>query len=156
MALDTPGWPTTASVDVAGKQTMTSAEQSTTKTPTPATAGDAGELTDDDLIDRFGHEVETGKWGSATGTKDELLNRLRRATPAAESGMVMLPKVLVEQALDWANTLVVAYGYPIDEKAFGDLSAIRAAADPAPDEGENEDDIVTTGHWMDKPEGFSP
>jgi hypothetical protein len=36
------------------------------------------------------------------------------------------------------------------------LDAAIAAADPALGEGENEDDIVTTGHWMDKPEGFSP
>jgi hypothetical protein len=36
------------------------------------------------------------------------------------------------------------------------IFAVIAAADPAPGEGENEDDIVTTGHWMDKPEGFSP
>jgi hypothetical protein len=124
----------------------------------PATAGEARErgpnltrLTDEQIVDRL---VATARTNSdIEPTYNELLRRLRRGTPAAEPGMVTIP---LEDAKELAGLVRNTMTNYRRITARATLDAAIAAADPAPGEGENEDDIVTTGHWMDKPEGFSP
>jgi hypothetical protein len=132
------------------------AEEPMTETPTPATGGEArwSDMGDDDLVDSLFRLDRTPRQLGAI--KDELLRRLRRATPAADKDMrnriYTALVALTEPWPSYENRSIFDFASDGADAIF----AVIAAADPAPGEGENEDDIVTTGHWMDKPEGFSP
>jgi hypothetical protein len=130
-----------------------------TETPTPATGGDARELSDEQLLDAFAKD-SYGLTNVRTSYGTELLRRLRRATPAADPGMVKpytsaelmrmaiagVPRspdralatyaepsywktVIAHQRNWWAWDGPVIVGYELAQSAI-------AAADPAPEEGE--------------------
>jgi hypothetical protein len=133
-----------------------------TNPPTPATAGGAGGTLgplngSDAVIARWFIDTYGQSFAVADKSRRDITAALtaagfviRRATPAAEPGMVTIDYLTAH--------LLVSVCRETGRDGTADYleSALATAADPAPGEGENEDDIVTTGHWMDKPEGFSP
>jgi hypothetical protein len=122
------------------------------ETPTPATAGEAGEpqiieslldlepATDQDMIDM----------GRCPNCGYPVRDHFRRATPAAEPGMDKAIKILerdVQESLRMAVNAGIGFeqgninarrlAADADRKAINAIKAIRiAAADPAPGEGE--------------------
>jgi hypothetical protein len=119
-----------------------------TETPTPDTAGDARELSDEQLLRAFADEVEycvldnrPAITAIESTVQTEIRQRLRRVTPAAEPGMVTISKRIADDAL-------LAVSRWRDERAADpkhweywgwvkdDLVAAIAGADPAPGAGE--------------------
>jgi hypothetical protein len=101
-------------------------EPDMTKIPTPATAGDARELTDEDLVSHLIAFADIPR--RYRPYRAELLSRLHRATPAAEPGMVTISGLAARS---------IQYHLEQHGKRNAELDDAIAAADPAPGEGES-------------------